>query len=806
MAAHSVRHRQAAATCTTINVRQPYARPRLAVWRPGMDARIGRNSQCRSRNALIIKCLPTVILAEGLQYILAVPTEPTLGGERSFRFGPFELSEREGELRRNGTRIKLQEQPLRVLLELVASSGKVVTREELKQRLWLADTFVDFDTGLNTAIRKLRQALNDDADAPRYIETLAKRGYKFVAPVADSAAAAQTTGKHSLPGTPISLPSDGTKSATSDEIQRKPRWYWALTACVLVLVSYGALIAWRIANTPRPLKIEQQITANPPEARITAAVVSPDGKYVAYSDTTGLYIRHINSGEVRPLQLPKRFNAIPTSWFPDGSNLLLTSWDSSPGNPSLWKVSILGGSPQKVMDDANDGAISPDGSKIAFLRATYPYTQEIWVVESDGSNARRVVQASSGSGISSVAWSPNGRRLAYMRVVGFGYLVGNKYSLETADLSGGTPTVLKTSAQLVPTLCWAPDRRLLYAYRDDPASERWNSGIWSVRVNEKSGKLESGPQELTRGVGQIRGLSITADGKRLVLWRANSQPGVFLTEIDPATGRFKQPRRFTLDENGNVATAWTPDSTAILFASNRNGTWKLFRQAIDQVTPEVLVEGRSNFLPRLSPDGKHMLYVNLQNPENPAQPASLMQVPLQGGSPRVVLRMPSMGNIQCARTPSRLCLFLTLEGSMAHFFSFNPEVGTAQEFTAIHVTEEPSWNLSPDGSQLALILSARERKVTFMSVDNKSTHEVELNPWSPRSLDWAADSKSVFVTSRTANGVSVILGVEPNGNHRVLLEGASASQYWWVIPSPDGRYGALEAVTGENNVWMLENF
>src|SRR5215469_11376263 len=103
--------------------------------------------------------------------------------DRVFRFGPFELSEREGELRKNGTRIKLQEQPFRVLAELLANPGRVVTREDLQQKLWQADTFVDFDRGLNTAIRKLRQALNDDADEPRYIETLARRGYRFVAPV-----------------------------------------------------------------------------------------------------------------------------------------------------------------------------------------------------------------------------------------------------------------------------------------------------------------------------------------------------------------------------------------------------------------------------------------------------------------------------------------------------------------------------------------------------------------------------------------------------------------------------------------------
>ena len=104
--------------------------------------------------------------------------------DRIFRFGPFELSEREGELRKNGARIKLQEQPFRVLLELVANPGNMVAREELQQKLWPEDTFVDFDVGLNNAVRKLRQALNDDAESPHYIETLARRGYRLLAQVA----------------------------------------------------------------------------------------------------------------------------------------------------------------------------------------------------------------------------------------------------------------------------------------------------------------------------------------------------------------------------------------------------------------------------------------------------------------------------------------------------------------------------------------------------------------------------------------------------------------------------------------------
>src|SRR5215471_4282701 len=101
------------------------------------------------------------------------------------RFGVFELDLREGELRRNGIKVKLQEQPFQVLAELVERPGQVVTREDLRNRLWPADTYVDFDHGLNAAIRRLRDALGDSAENPTFVETVARRGYRFLAPVAD---------------------------------------------------------------------------------------------------------------------------------------------------------------------------------------------------------------------------------------------------------------------------------------------------------------------------------------------------------------------------------------------------------------------------------------------------------------------------------------------------------------------------------------------------------------------------------------------------------------------------------------------
>jgi len=112
-----------------------------------------------------------------------MPIPPTGPGARVVRFGIFELNLTAAELRKGGVRIRLQEQPFQVLSLLLQRPGEVVTREELRQQLWPADTFVDFDHSLNTAVNKLREALGDSASAPRYVETLAKRGYRFIAPV-----------------------------------------------------------------------------------------------------------------------------------------------------------------------------------------------------------------------------------------------------------------------------------------------------------------------------------------------------------------------------------------------------------------------------------------------------------------------------------------------------------------------------------------------------------------------------------------------------------------------------------------------
>src|SRR5271170_5079667 len=119
------------------------------------------------------------------------------------RFGVFELDLRAGELRKHGLRVRLQEQPFQLLALLLEHPGEIVTREELQKKLWPADTFVDFDHGLNKAVSKIREALGDSAESPRFVETLARRGYRFLAEVKVSEAAPVRSPEPATPPHPL---------------------------------------------------------------------------------------------------------------------------------------------------------------------------------------------------------------------------------------------------------------------------------------------------------------------------------------------------------------------------------------------------------------------------------------------------------------------------------------------------------------------------------------------------------------------------------------------------------------------------
>jgi len=160
---------------------------------------------------------------------------------RILGFGPFEVDLSSGELRREGLKVKLQDQPLRLLVLLLESAGEVVTREELRSKLWPADTFVDFDHSLNTAVRKLREALGDSADAPRYVETLAKRGYRFAVPV-----------REREPAAPTALSADAEAPAPAPHAAPRGRPFASRVVAIAGVLVAAALVTYWMGARPGP--------------------------------------------------------------------------------------------------------------------------------------------------------------------------------------------------------------------------------------------------------------------------------------------------------------------------------------------------------------------------------------------------------------------------------------------------------------------------------------------------------------------------------------------------------------------------
>ncbi len=740
-----------------------------------------------------------------------------------FRFEDIEVREREFLLVKGENALQVEPKAFRVFLLLLRNPKRLVTKDELLNAVW--DDCAVTDNSLTRSIATLRRLLGDDSREPRFIATIPTVGYRFLCDV--------VTSEEGLNGctteeTNLSLEID-TYSRTREEehlkpqsrpAPKKPPGLLLAGSCILAvgIVAAGYLIreaaGTRHVHGPvvPHLATEERITSNPPEAPVENAVLSRDGRYLAFHDNAGLYLRQIANGETRAWNLPKDFVCWPDDWFPDGTHLLVTRREGPSRTLSLWKLSLLGGNPEKIMDDAAGGSVSPDGSRIAYVPGP-KFGSELWIMDSDGANSRRVARARKpdqtnlGDGwIQHAAWSPNGTRLAYVEAhlaTPDPPLFAN--SLLTRDANGGDlQVVLQDDSRLRPALWWNADGRILFAYLDDSTSEREDTGIDSIAINERTGKATVPQQQVTEGQGWIGGLSATADGKRLVVSRGNTARQVFITEADPGNHRWKAPRRLTLDTNESLATAWTADSKAVLFVSNRNGTWRLFKQNIDETTAEVLVEGRSMRFPRLNADGSQVLYLVESEQGDHLSPASLMSKPLAGGPPRLVLRENGISNYQCARAPSQLCIFSKLVGDDHILVSFDLEHGRGREIARIP-NGLSHWSLSLDGSRIALVLEPH--RIRFLSPDTGAVHDVSLNDWPVFNIDWAADGASVFVRSITPAGVPVILALNGSGKAEVVVEGKAHSNFTFFIQSPDGRHGILEMPTpGDNNAWMVENF
>jgi DNA-binding winged helix-turn-helix (wHTH) protein/Tol biopolymer transport system component len=403
------------------------------------------------------------------------------------RFGVFELDVESGELRKAGKPVRLQPQPSKVLAALLARPGQIVTREELKHQIWNGTTFVDFEQGLNFCIRQIRVALDDDAEAPRFVETVPRRGYRFIA---------DTTPLQATPAQP----------ETDLHPKKKPRTTLAystgIAALVLLIFAYWLLYRASKPRMPEP-STWQQLTYFTDSA--TSPAISPDGRTLAFvrgPDTFAgpgqIYVKLLPDGQ--PVQLTHDLlHKMSPVFSPDGSRIAYTigaKWDT-------WEVPTMGGEPRLMLANASGLTWKDEhhvlfseiktGRHMGLVAATDIRADEhdIYLPQDEAGMAHRS------------ALSPDRRWLLVAEMDSVhGWLPCRLLPADgsTSGKSVGPPGSHCTSAT------WSPDGRWIY-FSSDPGG---SFHIWRQRFPD--GK----PEQVTSGPMEEEGVAFAPDGRSII--------------------------------------------------------------------------------------------------------------------------------------------------------------------------------------------------------------------------------------------------------------------------------------------------
>jgi DNA-binding winged helix-turn-helix (wHTH) protein/Tol biopolymer transport system component len=747
----------------------------------------------------------------------------------SYTFGSFRLDARERLLICGGQPVPLAPKTFEALLLLVQNAGHLVTKDNLMKELW-PDAFVE-EANLTKHISMLRKVLNGTANGQEYIETIPKHGYRFVATVANGAHVAVAAAP--APSSPPLAEQTATAESGRSVAQRIRRgWQWLAAGAfvVAVLVGITVRVVRRHRSSPLPLK-QRQLTINSSENAVVSGAISPDGRFLAYSDPKGIHIELIETGETQTLPQPEDLKGlqvnwgIAPAWALDGTRLIASA--NIPGQPpSVWTVSVMGGPPRKIRDEAFAYAISRDGSWVAFT--TNPGqlgSRELWMMRPDGTQARKLYDAGEDSNFLGADWSPDGQRLGYVKAS------PTNIALESRDLEGGPPTLALPSG--VADWEWSPDGRMIYSMFE-PGLTGDSCNFWELRIDTRTGKPLQGLKRLTNWAGFcMDSPSATADGKRLSFRKWSWLGSVDVADLEANDTHLTSPRRLTLGEGLNYPGAWTADSKAVVFGSPVNGQWRIFKQFLGQETSELITttEEGNAVGGRVSPDGAWILYMAFPRELGNAlvQP-QLMRIPVRGGPPQSIFAASIYGDLSCARPPSTLCAIAeqSPDFNQLIFTAFDPVRGRGEELIRFDIDAKVRlqpippdymWDLSPDGTRIA-ILKYSEGRIHVLHLSGHARQEISVKGWnSLLSVNWIADGKGFFVSSATNTG-SALLHVDLQGNAHILWEQKGSIAPWngaftqWLggptapraIASPDGRHLAIYSRSWSANMWMMENY
>jgi Tol biopolymer transport system component/DNA-binding winged helix-turn-helix (wHTH) protein len=521
-----------------------------------------------------------------------------------YRFGPYEVRVRTRELFKHGIRLKLRRQPFQVLQVLVERAGDVVTREELRQMLWPAETFVDFEHGLNTSVKELRRVLSDSASEPRYVETIPKLGYRIVAAV-------ETEAMPSIASVGGVQPLEDTGRVSNPPFQQpNRRWrriwpYGALAGILAAVLAGGALIDRQSEpETSMPLPL----TGFPGLEQ--AATWSPDGRQVAFAWTGethehfDLYVLQPGSSQTLRLTADAG-DSINPAWSPDGRWIAYVNRASPGDRCSLNLVSPLGGPIHTVLtSETAMGRLSwlPDGRALVLEIIPGPgQPAAVWVVWPDTGRHRPLTSPPVGiPGDTGPSVSPDGRAVAFCRATF--WRTAELYLLDLkADLSPAGPARRITDLGFVEWPAWTPDgSHILFN------AHRGGAGIWQVErsglhVRPILGVPATGWQPaIAKRPGGYSSLVFTSTSAETKIWRFRTErPDEAPSELAPSSRNQGCPR-------------YSDDGKRVAFHSDRTGYQEIWVANADGSQPLQLTNLRHPITeaPDWSPSGEQIAFVS----------------------------------------------------------------------------------------------------------------------------------------------------------------------------------------------------
>ena len=420
-------------------------------------------------------------------------------------------------------------------------------------------------------------------------------------------------------------------------------------------------------------------------------------------------------------------------------------------------------------------------------------------------------------------WSPDGQRIVYVKNT-FGTTEG---SIEARAVSDGTTTTLVAGSGLL-DFWWTADGRLIYSQA--APSEEATYDLVELRIDSKSLKPVGEPNRLTRWVGHSPGyVSISADGKRIITTKGYTQSDVYVAELEKSQRKLKPERRLTLDTRSDWPSSWTRDSNEVLFFSDRNGSFNIFRQSPTSESPNMVVGGRDDVrAPQFSPDGQWLLYT-LWPEKQQKVPVRIMRVSRSGATSETVLEAAgpfasgttfspggeqdleakgsrSFPDFRCPVSAVKDCVVAEAAQDGVVFTHFDPVRGRGTEVARAQTSPSKFfWDLSPDGSRIAYgdFGSRSADHITILSLTDQVSREVAMGAWTNMSsVAWSAAGTDLFVTTLKREG-SDLLHVTLDGKVDVLSE-QKGRWFGTPRPAPDGRLLAFGLRTVDSNVWLIE--